>query len=66
MQFETDIAGFFEKQLEALDIMAKGKTKYFLYGGAMGPGKSRFLRWFAPWFLMGMQKKKELLGCELC
>jgi len=46
----SDLAGFFSRQLEALEHL---KTKkYILYGGAAGGGKSRFLRWACIWFLL--------------
>lgn len=46
----SELAGFFSRQLEALDLL-KSK-KYILYGGAAGGGKSRFLRWACVWFLL--------------
>src|SRR5215831_885360 len=46
----SDLAGFFPRQLEALEYL-KSK-KYVLYGGAAGGGKSRFLRWACIWFLL--------------
>jgi hypothetical protein len=46
----SQLAGFFPRQLEALEHL-KSK-KYILYGGAAGGGKSRFLRWACLWFLL--------------
>src|SRR5271169_3247226 len=43
----TKIANFQPKQLEAWYILNRPETKYLLYGGAMGGGKSYFLRWAA-------------------
>lgn len=44
--FDTEIAKFYPKQLEAVKILDSGRVKYFLFGGSMGPGKSYWLRWW--------------------
>lgn len=41
----TTLAGFQEKQLDAWFTLMDPRCKYLLYGGALGGGKSRFLRW---------------------
>lgn len=43
----TELAGFQPKQKEAWFTLLDPKTKYMLYGGSMGPGKSYTLRWSA-------------------
>lgn len=46
----SDLCGFFEKQWEA--TRAADARLYTLYGGARGPGKSYWLRWYALRFLL--------------
>jgi hypothetical protein len=45
--FDIDLAKFFPKQKEALALLDSGEVKFLLYGGALGGGKSYFLRWYA-------------------
>ncbi len=42
-----DLAKWTPRQQAAVDILKTGKVKYLLYGGALGGGKSYFLRWYA-------------------
>lgn len=42
-----EYAGFQERQLTAYNAILDEQTKYLLYGGAAGGGKSYFLRWCA-------------------
>lgn len=63
----SELLNFFEKQLEALKAVKL--YKYVLYGGAMGGGKSYFLRWIAVYLLIrwASQGKKNVrvgLFCE--
>ena len=48
----TDLAGFQPKQKEAWYTLLDPQTKYMLYGGSMGPGKSYTLRWSALGYAM--------------
>lgn len=48
----TQLANFQPKQKEAWYTLLDPKTKYMLYGGSMGPGKSYTLRWSAIGFAM--------------
>ena len=41
----TELANFQPKQKEAWFTLMKPECKYLLFGGALGGGKSRFLRW---------------------
>lgn len=50
--FDTDLAKFSPKQMEAVRELDKSTVKYLLYGGAQGGGKSYFLRWYAVRYLM--------------
>jgi phage terminase large subunit len=61
------LAGFHAKQKEALQAVKK--YKYVLYGGAVGGGKSRFLRWIAVyllfyWWAKGHSRVVVGLFCE--
>ena len=64
----SELAHFTEKQLEATKIT--DKYKFLLYGGAMGGGKSYWLRWILLRFLLkkyGETKQKGIrvgLFCE--
>jgi hypothetical protein len=73
--FDVDIAKFTERQMEAvrhLDLVFEGKppVKFLLYGGALGGGKSYFLRWclvrlLMTWFFMrGLKGVAVMLACE--
>jgi hypothetical protein len=70
MNFDTDIAKFTERQMEAIKHLDTGKIKYLLYGGALGGGKSYFLRWVAVrllilWFSQkGLKNVTVMLACE--
>lgn len=58
-----EIANFHPKQLEAMAAV-KAKT-YILYGGAMGGGKSYFLRWMAVYLLMYYSARYNLKGVRV-
>lgn len=45
--FERDLAGFSDRQLDAIAAIDDPRYKYLLYGGALGGGKSYLLRWAA-------------------
>lgn len=68
--FDTGIANFTPRQMDAVRAYDSGLYKYILYGGAMGGGKSYFLRWFAVRFLMqvfatyGLTWVQTMLACE--
>lgn len=68
--FDTEIAKFHPKQLEAVKMLDSGKVKYFLFGGAMGPGKSYWLRWWCIRRLIvlsrhfGVKTPVGMLACE--
>ena len=51
LQF-PQLAGFQPKQLEAWFTLMNPQTKYLLFGGSMGPGKSYALRWSAVGYCM--------------
>ena len=61
--FATDIAKFSPRQLEALAAISDPAVKYLLYGGALGGGKSYFLRWLCLYWLMRM---RMVYGLEAC
>ena len=48
----TQLANFQPKQKEAWLTLLDPNTKYMLYGGSMGPGKSYTLRWSAVGYAM--------------
>ena len=71
LQFDTDIAGegFTERQMEAVRLLKSGTVKYLLYGGAVGGGKSFFLRWYCIRRLLelggrGIRHVQVMLACE--
>lgn len=70
VDYETGLANFTPRQMEAIDHLDSGRIKFLLYGGAMGGGKSRFLRWYGPRFLIDLYQRKGLknvtimLACE--
>lgn len=53
----TELAGFQPKQRECWQTFLDPQTKYMLYGGSMGPGKSYTLRWSALGYLMYIYTK---------
>jgi hypothetical protein len=67
--FDTEIAKFQPKQVSALDHLDSGMIKFLLYGGALGGGKSYFLRWYAVRRLMilfswGFKGAVGMIACE--
>lgn len=56
----SDLAHFTPKQLEATQVAVD--YDYVLYGGAVGGGKSYWLRWFPLLFLMQMYKETGQKG----
>ena len=68
--FDTDVAKFTERQMEAVRALDSGVVKYLLYGGALGGGKSYFLRWIAVRLLVnyakdyGLEYVQVMLACE--
>lgn len=65
-----DMAGFQPRQLTALELLDSGLIKFLLYGGALGGGKSYFLRWYAVrrlvllFHLWGIRGAQGMLACE--
>lgn len=68
--FNKDIAHFTQRQLQAIAILDSGFVKFLLYGGALGGGKSYFLRWYGVRRLMAIAKifgingAVGMLACE--
>ena len=67
--FETDLAHFTPRQMRALELLDSGKIKFLLYGGALGGGKSYFLRWYGLRRLIYLSMKGYvtpvgMLACE--
>ena len=63
----SELSHFTEKQKEALEAVKN--NKFVLYGGAMGGGKSYFLRWAAiylllQWAAQGIKNARVGLFCE--
>ena len=64
----TELSGFFPKQVEALQ--AAKRFKFTLFGGSVGSGKSRWLRWSMVYFLIdffdryGIEGIRAGLFCE--
>lgn len=56
----TELANFFPKQIEALD--ASKRFKFVLFGGSVGSGKSRWLRWSMLYWLMKYYAKYGIKG----
>lgn len=46
LDFDTEVAKFTPRQIEAIEHLDSGDIKFLLYGGALGGGKSYFLRWY--------------------
>jgi len=69
VKFNRDLAKFTARQLQAVETLKSGECKFLLYGGALGGGKSYFLRWFAVRRLlelaaMGFRNVTGMLACE--
>lgn len=63
----SELCGFFPKQAEATKMA--DQFRYFLYGGARGPGKSYWLRWYLvrlllKWAAEGHRGVRVMLACE--
>ncbi len=56
----TKLANFFPKQIEA--AKASRRFKFTLFGGSLGSGKSRWLRWMALYWLMEFYGKYQIKG----
>lgn len=56
----TELAGFFPKQIEALE--ASKRFKYTLFGGSVGSGKSRWIRWSCVYWLVKYYSKYGIKG----
>ena len=70
LNFDVDVAKFTERQMSAVRMLDSGQIKYLLYGGALGGGKSYFLRWIAVRLLanyakdFGLEYVQVMLACE--
>jgi hypothetical protein len=70
MDFDKEFCNFTDRQLNAIEKLDSGKVKFLLYGGALGGGKSYFLRRYAIRRLMilnkvfGIEKPAGMLACE--
>lgn len=56
----SELSGFFPKQKEAQ--LASKKFKFVLFGGSVGSGKSRWLRWMMIYWLMKLFAKYNIRG----
>ncbi len=56
----TELANFFPKQIEAQN--ASKRFKFVLFGGSVGSGKSRWLRWMMVYWLMKFFSKYKIQG----
>lgn len=56
----SELSGFFPKQLEAWE--ASKRFKFVLFGGSVGSGKSRWIRWMMVYWLMKLYSKYNLKG----
>ena len=56
----TELANFFPKQKEALE--ASKRFKFVLFGGSVGSGKSRWLRWSMVYWLIKFFQKYKVKG----
>jgi hypothetical protein len=70
LDFDKDIAKFTGRQMESCAAIDSKLYKFILYGGALGGGKSYWLRWtlvrlLMTWFFeKGLTKVKTMLACE--
>ena len=56
----TELSNFFPKQIEAKE--ASKRFKFTLFGGSVGSGKSRWLRWMMVYWLMKYYAKYNIKG----
>lgn len=56
----SELSGFFPKQVEALN--ASKRFKFTLFGGSVGSGKSRWIRWSCIYWLMNYHAKYGIKG----
>lgn len=56
----TKLSNFFPKQIEAAS--ASKRFKYVLFGGSVGSGKSRWIRWMCIFWLMEYYSKYNIKG----
>jgi hypothetical protein len=56
----TELSGFFPKQNEAK--LASKRFKFTLFGGSVGSGKSRWLRWMMVYWLMDYYSRYGIKG----
>ena len=56
----TELSNFFPKQKEAQ--LASKRFKFVLFGGSVGSGKSRWLRWMMIYWLMKLYDKYDIKG----
>lgn len=56
----SELSGFFPKQMEALH--ASKRFKFTLFGGSVGSGKSRWIRWMAVYWLMDYYSRFNIKG----
>src|SRR3990167_6831762 len=56
----SELANFFPKQIEAAS--ASRRFKFVLFGGSVGSGKSRWLRWMMVYWLMEYYAKYNIKG----
>lgn len=56
----SELSNFFPKQLEAKE--ASKRFKFTLFGGSVGSGKSRWLRWMMLYWLMKFYDKYDIKG----
>ena len=68
--FDTEIARFTPRQMDAVRMLDSGRVKFCLYGGALGGGKSYWLRWYGIRRLMllnsvfNIKNATAMLACE--
>ena len=65
----SDLVKFSPRQQSAVEALEKARKKFLLYGGALGGGKSYFLRWYGVRRLMrlaamGIKRPAAMLACE--
>ena len=70
LDFDKDVAKFTDRQMQANAAIDSFKYKFILYGGALGGGKSYWLRWVLVrllfcWFKeKGLKNVVVMLACE--